>query len=81
MVFFVTSDYLFGVHSAPAICQRAMEGLFKGIPSTVVYIDNILVTGSTEEEHLQIWRPCCRGLEGRSAHSQEREMPIRDERS
>ena len=43
----------FGVHSAPAIFQRAMEGLLRDIPSTVVYIDDILVTGSTEEEHLQ----------------------------
>ena len=39
---------LFGVHSAPAIFQRAMEGLLRDIPSTVVYID----TGETEEEHL-----------------------------
>ncbi len=43
----------FGVHSAPAIFQRAMEGLLRDIPSTVVYIDDILVTGETEEEHLQ----------------------------
>ena len=43
----------FGVHSAPAIFQRAMEGLLRDIPSTVVYIDDILITGTTEEEHLQ----------------------------
>ena len=45
----------FGVHSAPAIFQRAMEGLLRDIPSTVtvVYIDDILITGETEEEHLQ----------------------------
>ena len=30
-----------------------MEGLLRDIPSTVVYIDDILVTGETEEEHLQ----------------------------
>ena len=43
----------FGVHSAPAIFQRAMEGLLRDIPSTVVYLDDILVTGKTEVEHLE----------------------------
>ena len=42
----------FGVHSAPAIFQRAKEGLLRDIPSTVVYIDDILITGEMEEEHL-----------------------------
>ena len=42
----------FGVHSAPTIFQRAKEGLLRYIPSTVVYIDDILITGETEEEHL-----------------------------
>ena len=43
----------FGVHSAPAIFQREMEGLLRDILSTVVYLDDILITGKTEEEHLQ----------------------------
>ena len=42
----------FGVHSAPAIFRRAMEGFLRDTPSTVVYIDDILITGATEEEHL-----------------------------
>lgn len=50
----------FGVHSAPAIFQRAMEGLLSDISSTVVYIDDILITGKDEEEHLRnvdsVWR-------------------------
>ena len=32
----------FGVHSALAIFQRAVEGLLRDIPSTVVYHDDIL---------------------------------------
>ena len=43
----------FGIHSAPAILQRTMEGILRGIPHVSVYIDDILITGETEEEHLQ----------------------------
>ena len=43
----------YGVSSAPGIFQRVMDSLLKGIPNTMVYLDDILVTGPTEEEHLQ----------------------------
>ena len=43
----------FGVASAPAIFQRTIETILQGLPHTCVYIDDILVTGSTEAEHLQ----------------------------
>ena len=42
----------FGVYSAPAIFQRVMESTLQGIPHTVVYLDDILVTGRTHQEHL-----------------------------
>ena len=42
----------FGVASAPGIFQRVMECLLKGIPGVVVYLDDILVTGPTDEAHL-----------------------------
>ena len=42
----------FGIASAPSIFQRVMENLLQGIPRVCVYLDDILVTGSTEEEHL-----------------------------
>ena len=42
----------FGVASAPGIFQRVMEGLLKGVPGVVIYLDDILVTGKTKEEHM-----------------------------
>ena len=42
----------FGIASAPAIFQRVMECLLKGIPGVIVYLDDILITGSSTEEHL-----------------------------
>ena len=41
----------FGVSSSPGIFQRIMEQLLQNIPMTVVYLDDILVTGRTNEEH------------------------------
>ena len=43
----------YGVSSAPGIFQRTMESLLSGIPYTSVLLDNILISGSTDEEHLQ----------------------------
>ena len=43
----------FGVASAPSIFQRTMENLLQGINHVCVYLDDILVTGTTEQEHLQ----------------------------
>ena len=42
----------FGVASAPAMFQRIMEGILKGIPGVCIYLDDILITGNTEEQHL-----------------------------
>ena len=42
----------FGVASAPAIFQRTIENILQGIKHVCVYLDDILVTGTTEEEHL-----------------------------
>ena len=43
----------FGVSSASAIFQRAMETFLQGYTHTCVYFDDIVVTGRTTEEHLK----------------------------
>ena len=42
----------FGVSSSPGIFQRIMDGLLGGIPGVTVYLDDILITGKTQEDHL-----------------------------
>ncbi len=47
-----TTRLPFGIASAPAIFQRLMENILQGIPSVVCYIDDILVTGTSENDHI-----------------------------
>lgn len=44
---------VFCVASAPAIWQRAMEQVLQGIPGTQCYLDDIIVTGKNDDEHLE----------------------------
>ena len=43
----------FGVSSAPAIFQRTMETLLQGVQHVCVYLDDILITGCSQQEHLK----------------------------
>ena len=43
----------FGVSSAPAVFQKAMDTILQGLPQVICYLDDILATGSTPQEHLQ----------------------------
>ncbi|UYV64813.1 K02A2.6-like, partial [Cordylochernes scorpioides] len=43
----------FGIASAPAIWQRIIEQILSGIPGTLVYLDDILITGESEADHLR----------------------------
>ena len=42
----------FGVASAPAVFQRTMEQILQGIDGVACYIDNFVITGKTDQEHL-----------------------------
>ena len=43
----------FGISSAPAIFQRTMESLLTDIQGVIIYLDDVLITGRTDQEHLQ----------------------------
>lgn len=43
----------FGVASSPAIFQRTMEGILGGIPNVAIYLDDILISGPSEQMHLK----------------------------
>ncbi|XP_055355953.1 uncharacterized protein K02A2.6-like [Paramacrobiotus metropolitanus] len=42
----------FGVSSGPSIFQQIMEKILQGCEGVAVYLDDIIITGRTEEEHL-----------------------------
>ena len=52
----------FGVSSSPAIFQLMMEGLVAGIPNVAVYLDDILLTGRSDHEHLETLKEILRRL-------------------
>ena len=43
----------YGVSSSPAIFQWTMEGLLQGIPHVTIFLDDILLAGKYNQEHLQ----------------------------
>ena len=43
----------FGVASAPAVFQRTMDSILQALPHVCVYLDDILITGPTDEAHVK----------------------------
>ena len=48
----------YGVSSSPGIFQRIMEQLLQNIPMTVVYLDDVLVTGKRQKNTIAISKLC-----------------------
>ena len=46
----------FGITSAPEYFQRCMSSILSGLEGVVCMVDDILVSGSTQEQHDNIWR-------------------------
>ena len=58
----------FGVASAPAIFQKTMETTLQGLPMVSVYLDDILVSGKTQQEHLTNLNEVLAHLESAGVH-------------
>ena len=43
----------FGIASAPSLFQKIMDEMLSGLEHTVCYLDDIIVTGTTPENHLR----------------------------
>ena len=43
----------FGIASAPSLFQRIMDTMLQDIPNTICYLDDILVTGKSDDDHLR----------------------------
>lgn len=50
---FVFTRLVFGLSSAPAIFQRAIENLLAGLEGVITFLDDICVTGTDYEQHKQ----------------------------
>ena len=62
----------YGISLAPAIFQRIMESLLKGIPHVVSYLDDILISGSTVQEHMDTLEQVLSRLEKAGLKLQEK---------
>ena len=62
--FFHYTRLTFGISSAPGIFQRIIDSLIKGIPGVVAYLDDILITGPSDEEHLKALEEVLSRLKG-----------------
>ena len=58
----------FGVASAPAIFQRTMDNLLQDLPHVCVYLDDILITGPTDEAHTKTLDKVLRRLNDAGVH-------------
>ena len=66
--------YQTSVQTAPAVFQQTMEKILQVLPIVVVYIDDILVSGHTDEEHVENLEKVLQRLQQYGLQYQMREM-------
>ena len=62
----------FGIASAPALFQKAMDTILQGIPHTICYLDDILVTGANDVEHLSNLKEVLSRLQRHGVHLKQK---------
>ena len=58
----------FGIASAPAVFQRTMDTILQGAEGVACYIDDIIITGRTDEEHVEHLKEVLRRLLQHGVH-------------
>ena len=65
---FMFTRLCFGIASLPGVFQRIIDQLIQGIPRTVAYLNDILISGRTIEEHNRKLRAVFMRLRDASLH-------------
>ena len=61
----------FGVASAPALFQKVMDTVLQGLPKVICYLDDILITSSSCQEHLETVQKVLQRLEQYGIHARK----------
>ena len=71
---------MFGVASAPAIWQRTIDKILQGLPGTQCILDDMIITGRNDDEHLENLRNVLERLHSRGLRANLDKCAFRQER-
>ena len=66
----------FGVASAPAVFQHIMERALQGIPRVICYLDDILIRGKDDQEHLTNLEAVLKRLQDFGHRLKTKQVPV-----
>ena len=69
----------FGIASAPAIFQRVMDQILQGMEKVTCYLDDILITGNSDEEHLMNLSEVLQRLQNHGVHLKLEKCPFMED--